>query len=98
VMSQELTSTNQAFVAYAIAAGIRLIRVIPDDWVAFCLDNHDGQASAVLGLWRDDHAIINAKQYASAMRLVKKLTNQSRTNTAPTREGQTNHEQHGTSD
>ena len=94
-MSNELTSTNQAFVAYAIAAGIRLIRVIPDEWVGFCLDNHDGQASAVLGLWRDDHAIINAKHYASALRLVRNLTNQSRT-PAPKKEKRQNDEQRDT--
>lgn len=75
---RELESANQAFVAYALASGVRMVRVIPDDWVIYCLDDSEGKASRCLGLWRENRAIINAKDYASAMRRIREITKDSR--------------------
>jgi len=74
MMTKELESPNQAFVAFALAAGVRMVRVIPDAWFTYILDDSEGKASRALGLWRENRAIINAKDYASAMRRVREIT------------------------
>jgi len=77
-VAQELVSSNQAFVAFAVASGVRLLRIEPEAWVTYCLDDTNGRASQALGLWRENRAFVNAKDYASALRFVKRVANESR--------------------
>jgi hypothetical protein len=77
-IAQELVASNQAFVAFAVASGVRLLRIEPDAWVMYCLDDTNGRASQALCLWRENRAFVNAKDYACAFRFVKRVANESR--------------------
>jgi hypothetical protein len=77
-VAKELVSSNQAFGAFAVASGVRLLRIEPDAWVTYCLDDTNGRASQALRLWRESRAFVKAKDYASALRFVKRVANDSR--------------------
>ena len=60
--------------AYALATGVRLIKVLSGRWPEYVFEDASGQASRALGEWRQGRAMVSAKSYASAYRQVRRLT------------------------
>lgn len=59
--------------AYALATGVKMIKIVPGQWVRYVFDDSDGEASRALGEWRGSMALVPAKQYASAFRQIRRL-------------------------
>jgi hypothetical protein len=58
--------------AYAVATGVKLVKVLPGEWVRFVFDDSSGQASKALGEWRTDRAYVSARALAIAYRQLKR--------------------------
>ncbi|HEY7350293.1 MAG TPA: hypothetical protein VH599_18395 [Ktedonobacterales bacterium] len=58
--------------AYALATGVKLVKVLPGGWTAYTFDDSDGQASRALGEWRAGQALVQAKAYAEAFRQLRR--------------------------
>jgi hypothetical protein len=72
-----LTIFDLYMAAYAVASGVTLLKVIPQPtggWVTFEFDDSEGQASRALGEWSGGKAMVRAREYASAIRQVRRLT------------------------
>ena len=59
--------------AYALRTGVRLLKIVPGQWVRFVFDDSDGEASRALGEWRSSTALVPARSYASAFRQLRRL-------------------------
>jgi hypothetical protein len=67
---------DQSMAAYAIATGVKLVKVIPqptNGWVTYEFDDTTGGASRALGEWSCGKAMVRAREFASAIRQVKRL-------------------------
>ncbi len=51
VQTKTLTSYNVWLVAYCMAQGIKVVRVVPGAWKAIELDDSDGRATAAMTGW-----------------------------------------------
>lgn len=58
--------------AYALATGVRLVKILPGQWIRYVFDDSDEQASRALGEWRAGKAMVQAKAYAEAFRQLKR--------------------------
>ena len=58
--------------AYAVATGVKLVKVLPGEWTRFVFDDSSGQASKALGEWRTDRAYVSARALAIAYRQLKR--------------------------
>ena len=60
--------------AYAHACGVRLLRVVSGEAGRCSFEFvDDGKASKCLGEWRQRKAFVSARDYAEALRLIKRL-------------------------
>jgi hypothetical protein len=60
--------------AYAIATGVKLVQVLPGEWVRYVFDDSSGKASKALGEWRTDRAYVSARALAIAYRQLKRTS------------------------
>jgi hypothetical protein len=58
--------------SYALATGVKLLQVLPGEWVKYVFDDSEGQASKALGEWRTDRAFVSARALAIAYRQLKR--------------------------
>ena len=77
-MSDVLEIYDQACAAWLLCSGVKLVRVIPDQWCRYAFMNDSQQASNALERWKTNTGLVRVRDYARAYSLIIKLTKTSR--------------------